>query len=97
MPRIANIQIRHDIAANWTTINPVLSLGEMGVETDTWRTKSGDGTAAWAALPYSPGNVVSQTAAPTAVVVGLKWYRLSTSQLFVYLIDGATPIWREIT
>jgi lysophospholipase L1-like esterase len=46
------IQYRRDTAANWTAANPVLSLGEPGYETDTKRRKVGDGTAAWASLPY---------------------------------------------
>jgi hypothetical protein len=32
--------------------NPVLALGEMGIETDTNKAKYGDGFAAWQDLPY---------------------------------------------
>ena len=46
---------RHDTAANWSTINPVLALGEMGVETDTNKFKFGDGTTSYNALPYAAG------------------------------------------
>lgn len=46
------IQVRRDTAANWTTTNPVLAAGEPALETDTGRRKTGDGTAAWTALPY---------------------------------------------
>lgn len=46
---------RHDTAANWSTINPVLALGEMGVETDTHKFKFGDGTTAYNELPYAAG------------------------------------------
>ena len=46
---------RHDTAANWTSVNPVLAAGEMGVETDTNKFKFGDGTTAWASLPYAAG------------------------------------------
>lgn len=44
---------RHDTAANWTAANPVLALGEMGVETDTNKFKFGDGSTAWADLAYA--------------------------------------------
>lgn len=44
---------RHDTAANWTSVNPVLALGEMGVETDTNKFKFGDGTTAWSELAYA--------------------------------------------
>lgn len=46
---------RHDTAANWSTINPVLALGEMGVETDTNKFKFGDGTTTYNELPYAAG------------------------------------------
>ena len=38
------VQLRNDTAANWTTNNPTLALGEMGIETDTKRIKVGDGS-----------------------------------------------------
>lgn len=52
MPRIAQIQARHDSAANWTSTNPVLALGEFGFETDTKKIKLGDGSTAWTSLGY---------------------------------------------
>lgn len=47
------IILRNDTAANWTSINPVLKLGEMGIETDTNMFKFGDGTTAWNDLAYA--------------------------------------------
>ena len=47
------IQLRNDTAENWTTKNPLLLKGEMGVETDTGKTKIGNGTAHWEDLKYS--------------------------------------------
>jgi hypothetical protein len=46
-------QLRRDTAANWTSVNPVLALGEPGVETDTLRVKIGDGVNAWSSLSYT--------------------------------------------
>ena len=46
------IQIRRDTASNWTTANPILAQGELGAETDTSKIKIGDGTTAWASVPY---------------------------------------------
>lgn len=46
-------QLRRDTAANWATANPVLALGEPGVETDTLKVKVGDGATAWNSLGYS--------------------------------------------
>jgi hypothetical protein len=54
---VANrIQIRRDTAANWTRVNPILSDGEPGLETDTNKVKYGDGTTAWASLDYASGS-----------------------------------------
>ena len=49
------IQLRRDTKANWATKNPVLALGETGLETDTRKVKYGDGTTTWNNLPYSGG------------------------------------------
>ena len=46
------IQLRRDLAATWTTANPVLAEGEVGLETDTDNFKFGDGVTAWNLLPY---------------------------------------------
>lgn len=47
------IQLRNDTAENWTSKNPLLLKGEMGVETDTGKTKIGNGTDNWTTLKYS--------------------------------------------
>jgi hypothetical protein len=46
---------RRDTAANWTTQNPTLLAGEIGLESDTGYWKVGDGTTAWASLAYVVG------------------------------------------
>lgn len=50
---LVRFRLRRDTAANWTSINPVLALGEPGLETNTRRVKYGDGTTAWNSLAYS--------------------------------------------
>lgn len=52
MPVINVIKNRRDTAANWTSVNPVLSAGEFGVETDTNKMKIGNGSTAWNSLAY---------------------------------------------
>lgn len=49
------IKHRRDTGANWTAANPVLADGELGIESDasSLRGKYGDGTTAWASLPYT--------------------------------------------
>jgi len=50
---IAKIQVRNDTAANWTSANPTLLVGEVGYETDTKKKKMGDGVTAWNSLEYN--------------------------------------------
>lgn len=52
MSSTARIRLRRDTAANWTSENPVLLAGEMGIETDTRRYKVGTGSTAWNSLSY---------------------------------------------
>jgi hypothetical protein len=46
------IQLRRGIASSWTSSNPILASGEVGIETDTNKIKIGDGSSNWAALNY---------------------------------------------
>ena len=52
---------RNDTKANWTSVNPILLKGEMGVEIDTSKSKFGDGVSTWTALPYSGVMVTAST------------------------------------
>ena len=52
MTTYTRFKLRNGTAAEWTTANPVLLGGEIGVETDTRRYKIGDGATAWAGLSY---------------------------------------------
>jgi hypothetical protein len=47
------IRVRRGTAADWTAGNPVLALGEPGLETDTRKVKYGDGSTAWNSLGYA--------------------------------------------
>lgn len=53
MPVQTVIKFRRDTAANWTSTNPTLAAGEVGLETDSGLVKYGNGTSAWDALAYS--------------------------------------------
>ena len=45
-----------DTKSNWSTNNPVLLAGEIGIESDTNLFKFGDGSAQWNDLPYAGAN-----------------------------------------
>ncbi len=49
-------------AAGFTTANPVLGYGVIGLETDSGKIKVGNGTTAWSSLPYSGGGPVEWSA-----------------------------------
>jgi len=46
------IQFRRGTASEWTSANPTLAVGEMGIETDTNLFKIGNGSTAWNSLAY---------------------------------------------
>jgi len=50
------IQFRRDTAASWTSNNPVLLEGELGLDTTNDHFKIGDGTTNWNTLLYSYGD-----------------------------------------
>jgi hypothetical protein len=51
------ILFRRDTSSNWTSGNPILSAGEIGLETNTNKIKLGDGSTAWTSLPYFYGSI----------------------------------------
>lgn len=46
------IQIRRGTASEWSSANPTLSSGEIGLATDLGKIKVGDGSTAWNSLSY---------------------------------------------
>ena len=75
---LSNVRIAHknDTKANWTSKNPVLLKGEIGIEFDPSATdnsyivkfKIGDGTRNWADLDYFGGEVVLPAPDGTSIV-----------------------------
>jgi hypothetical protein len=66
MPNI-QLQFRRGTAAQWTSANPTLAAGEMGIETDTNKFKVGTGTIAWTSLPYGGLEGPTGNTGPTGV------------------------------
>ena len=59
MASYVHIQIRRDTAANWSSNNTVLKLGEIGYNITDKRLKIGDGTTAWNSLQYVGPEVIN--------------------------------------
>ncbi len=64
------IQFRRGTAAQWTSSNPTLLAGELGLETDTNKYKIGNGSTAWNSLAYSSSVPVSLVDAKGDLLVG---------------------------
>ena len=72
------IKLRRDTAANWLLSNPILAAGEPGLETDTGKTKYGDGVTAYNLLPHAGGDLlVNDTAVTVTAGDDTKWIALS--------------------
>lgn len=69
MPAQTIIKLRRGTATQWTTANPVLAAGEIGLETNTNRTKYGDGTTTWSALPYSVADASGTSSVDWAAIL----------------------------
>jgi hypothetical protein len=57
MPVVTQVQVRRGTASQWTSANPTLASGEWGFETDTLKTKIGNGSTAWNSLAYQTGSI----------------------------------------
>jgi hypothetical protein len=68
LPEVVTIRLRRDTSANWVQQNPVLKLGEPGLETDTRKIKFGNGTANWNNLQYVVGNDIAGIPSNTGLV-----------------------------
>lgn len=98
----AQFLMRNDTAAQWTTLNPVLAKGEMGVESDTNKFKFGDGAKKWADLPYASAQAaLVKTVDPTqddvVLDVGTIWLNTTSKAHFIYMgNDAGKAIWRKV-
>lgn len=66
------IQLRRGTASQWTTSNPLLAQGELGLELDTFKLKLGDGTTSWTSLSYYSGGAITSETDP--IYTASSWY-----------------------
>jgi hypothetical protein len=99
-------QQRIDTAANWTTKNPTLLVGELGIESDTGKIKCGNGVAKWSSLSYigvtteyleanyvkKTGNAASATKLLTARTIALSGGATGTATSFNGTANIAIPV-----
>jgi len=77
------IQLRNGTAAQWTSANPILAVGEVGVETDTNKFKVGDGSTSWSSLLY-----VSGFDSAGNLVIGTTSYGLKTNRSMGFQVNA---------
>jgi len=83
------IQIRRDLGANWTSANPTLADGELGIETNASpaaKMKIGNATDDWTTLPYlaiDGSRIYNGSAAPTTLYNDHDYY-IRTTNGYVY-------------
>ena len=81
------LQLRRDTASNWTSENPVLAAGEIGIETNTLKAKVGDGATAWNSLSYAFGITNYVTTDTDQDITGVKTF---VGQKRIKFKQGAT-------
>lgn len=82
------IKLRRDIASDWTSLNPTLLAGEIGIDTTNNKIKIGTGSATWTALPYA-------TLTPTEInslITGLQGQIDALSTNLNNTLDDYVPI-----
>ena len=88
MSNYTRIKLRRDIASDWTSLNPTLLAGEIGIDTTNNKVKIGTGSATWTALPYA-------TLTPTeinALITGLQTQISALSTNLTNTLDDYVPI-----
>lgn len=99
---IDNLILRNDTSENWSSANPVLQLGELGIDTTEKKIKIGDGTTPWNELDFSSSKGAELgTAAPTAADdefdVGTIWVDTTNDKAYLLFDNTAdTAVWKQI-
>lgn len=82
------LQLKNGTKANWTSINPVLAKGELGLESDAAHFKFGDGVNAWTDLPYA-GTIVKASASNGQLLIdGTETVIYTLPQAAISLLGG---------
>ena len=67
---MSHLQLKRDASTNWSTANPVLYQGEIGIATDDYKFKIGDGVNSWNDLTYFAGGSVGGADWSVSTVAG---------------------------
>lgn len=96
----ARMIVRNADSAEWTAANPILMVGEIGIENDTGRSKVGNGVLTWNLLGYQnygfPRGLVTVDGPQTFenlkdalfASAGLSFYKMTQSEYDAALAAG---------
>ena len=82
--------LRNDTAANWLSVDPILARGEIGIETDTRKMKTGDGVTTWSGLDYIVGNGAGDVKTVTVFATANEWSGTKAPYKQTIHVDGMT-------
>lgn len=99
----AKIVIRNDDDVAWRTANPVLLMGEIGIENNTKKFKIGDGSTTWNNLEYFASGIklVVKTFNPkpsNVEEIGTIWLNSTNNSVFVALANTSkvSMVWKQL-
>lgn len=81
---LVQIQHRFDTAAAWSSANPVLLTGELGINTTNGRLKTGDGVTSWNSLAYDATKILASVGTPSAGTGVDGDYAIDKSNMVLY-------------
>lgn len=101
---IRRIRVRRGPAADWSTINPILSQGEFGFSIDDQQLKIGNGSSPWNALRslvHSDRSITIQGASSNQVLVAGGSQTLADNRIWSLSLpqdihSGATPSFQSL-
>ena len=93
------ITLRNDTTTNWETKNPVLDLGEVGVDVTKHNFKIGDGNSAWLDIKYSIPTALQGVTVPSSTPEYLGQMYVDTALGVAYIACGTSSSsdWKQIT
>jgi hypothetical protein len=80
---LVQMQVRRGTSTEWTTANPILAAGEIGLDTTQNKFKIGDGTSTWNALAFATGPAGAQGLTPVFSRQGTLTAGAGTQRLYV--------------
>lgn len=89
---LIQLRLRRGTTTEWTTANPVLASGELGVDITQSKFKIGDGTTPWNSLSFATGTAGAQGLTPVFSRQGTLGVLTGTQRLYVERAGTVTVV-----